>query len=157
MTNATAPNTPPSSSQVVGNGDKDPAEALHALRKDNGPREKATPHKSNSIPDDMREHLESIAVDLEAGIGNPAQEPENPWGNQLKLPKAQSLFDIAEAHIPPEDTLLGDRLLCVGGAMLLVGPSGIGKSTTAVQQDIQWALGRPAFALKPSRPLKMLT
>jgi RecA-family ATPase len=41
--------------------------------------------------------------------------------------------------------------------MLFVGPSGIGKSSASIQQDILWALGRPAFGIKPARPLRILT
>lgn len=63
------------------------------------------------------------------------------------------------ANTPPsvEDTLLGDRFLCREGGMLFVGPSGIGKSSASVQQDILWALGREAFGIKPARPLKIVT
>jgi hypothetical protein len=38
----------------------------------------------------------------------------------------------------------GNRFLCVEGGLLFVGPSGIGKSSAGMQQDICWALGRPA-------------
>ncbi len=68
---------------------------------------------------------------------------------------------IALAETPPEvfekDNLLGNRFLCVEGGMLFVGPSGIGKSSASIQQDILWALGRPAFGIKPVRPLRILT
>jgi DnaB-like helicase N terminal domain/AAA domain len=55
------------------------------------------------------------------------------------------------------DNLLGNRFLCVEGGMLFVGPSGSGKSSAGVQQDVAWSLGRPAFGIKPSRPLRILT
>jgi hypothetical protein len=38
-----------------------------------------------------------------------------------------------------------DRWLCGGGAVLLAGPTGIGKSSLAMQAAISWALGRPLF------------
>jgi hypothetical protein len=38
--------------------------------------------------------------------------------------------------------------------MLLVGPSGIGKSSLSMQCMILWALGRECFGLRPARPLK---
>jgi len=60
---------------------------------------------------------------------------------------------IALAELDPAtfetDNLLGNRFLCVEGGMLLVGPSGIGKSSANVQQDILWSLGRPAFGIRP--------
>ena len=70
------------------------------------------------------------------------------------LPAVRSLFDINAASAP--ESLLGDRFLCRGSGMLLVGPSGIGKSSTLAQMQVAWALGRPAFGISPSGPLKTL-
>jgi len=70
---------------------------------------------------------------------------------------AVTIFDLLETPPNPLDTLLGDRLLCRGGAMLFVGPSGTGKSSSSMQQDICWALGREAFGITPARPLRILT
>ena len=69
---------------------------------------------------------------------------------------AMSLMALAELPPEPEKTLLGDRFLCVGGAMLFVGPSGIGKSSASVQMDILWGLGREAFGIMPTHPLRIL-
>jgi hypothetical protein len=41
--------------------------------------------------------------------------------------------------------------------MVFVGPSGIGKSSASVQQDMLWGLGRPAFGIAPAGPLRILT
>ena len=68
-----------------------------------------------------------------------------------------SLMDIGTGPADPQKNLLGNRFLCKGGAILFVGPSGIGKSSASAQQDILWGLGREAFGIKPSRPLKILT
>ncbi len=68
-----------------------------------------------------------------------------------------SLMDIATGPADPGKNLLGNRFLCKGGGMLFVGPSGIGKSSASAQQDILWGIGREAFGIKPSRPLKILT
>jgi hypothetical protein len=73
------------------------------------------------------------------------------------LPDAVSLIALGERHPDPNDTLLGDRFLCRKGGLLLVGPSGIGKSSASVQQDILWALGRPAFGIVPAGRLRILT
>jgi hypothetical protein len=89
-----------------------------------------------------------------AGIrSDPTQTP--PIGGGL-VPEAISLMALAEVQPEPEKTLLGDRFLCVGGAMLFVGPSGIGKSSASVQMDILWGLGREAFGIMPARPLRIL-
>lgn len=68
----------------------------------------------------------------------------------------QSLADLATTEIDTSDTLLGDRYLCRQGALLFVGPSGIGKSSASVQQDLCWAMGRAAFGIAPARPLRIL-
>jgi hypothetical protein len=57
----------------------------------------------------------------------------------------------------PRATVLGERFLCLGGALLFVGPTGIGKSSASMQQDILWSLGREAFGIRPARPLHILT
>jgi hypothetical protein len=54
------------------------------------------------------------------------------------------------------NTLLGNRWLCRAGSCLLVGQTGIGKSSFCVQAAITWALGKPLFGLAPVRPLKSL-
>lgn len=53
-------------------------------------------------------------------------------------------------------TLLGNRWVCQGGQLLLVGQSGIGKSSITVQAALMWALGEPFMGINPSRPLKSL-
>jgi hypothetical protein len=74
----------------------------------------------------------------------------------LPPPVAVSLMELADTPPDPEKTFLLDRFLCVGGGLLFVGPSGIGKSSASVQQDILWGLGRPAFGIRPARPLRIL-
>ncbi len=72
------------------------------------------------------------------------------------LASGRSLLDYAKAKIDPALTLLGDRFLCCGGALLMVAPSGVGKSSAGVQQDLLWSLGREAFGIKPARSLRIL-
>ncbi len=54
------------------------------------------------------------------------------------------------------NTLIGDRWLCRGGSCLIVGPTGIGKSSFSMQAVITWALGESLFGLTPCRPLRSL-
>lgn len=68
----------------------------------------------------------------------------------------RSLSDFYALPIDPSKTLLGNRYLCKEGGMLFVGPSGVGKSSASVQQDLLWALGRPAFGICPARPLRVV-
>jgi hypothetical protein len=86
------------------------------------------------------------------GVSGNSSEPD-------ALPTPTSIIALAEMDpaIFEADNLLGNRFLCVEGGMLFIGPSGIGKSSANMQQDICFALGRPAFGIKPRRPLRILT
>ncbi len=59
---------------------------------------------------------------------------------------------------PKEDTstLVGNRWVCRGGQLLLLGQSGIGKSSYTLQQAMTWALGLPFFGMAPKQKLKCL-
>lgn len=73
-----------------------------------------------------------------------------------QLPEARFLFDLKS---PPKDDpneLLKRRFLCRGSGLLFVGPTGIGKSSSAMQAMILWACGRDYFGIKSSGPLKSL-
>jgi hypothetical protein len=83
--------------------------------------------------------------------------PEQPSAPVCGAPEAVSLITLGELEPDPKRTLLGHRFLCTGGGLLFVGPSGIGKSSAGVQQDLLWGLGRPAFGIVPARPLRILT
>ena len=52
--------------------------------------------------------------------------------------------------------LLRHRFLCRGGGLLLVGPTGIGKSSLSMQMKIYWAIGQACFGFEPKQPLKSL-
>jgi RecA-family ATPase len=73
------------------------------------------------------------------------------------LDAARPLIDFANIPPDPQKTLLGNRFLCREGGMLFVGPSGIGKTSASVQQDLLWSTGEPAFGIVPARPMKILT
>jgi hypothetical protein len=75
----------------------------------------------------------------------------------LSSVEMQTFSDLFE-YKPEEDetVLLGNRWVCQGGQLLLVGQSGIGKSSLSVQAAMTWALGMPFFGIKPVRPLRSL-
>jgi hypothetical protein len=74
----------------------------------------------------------------------------------IVLPPATPML-LLEGRTPnPQNTFFQGRFLCRYGAMLFVGPSGIGKSSASVQQDICWSIGREAFGIIPERPLRIL-
>jgi hypothetical protein len=71
-------------------------------------------------------------------------------------PVAKRLDELVAHLVNDPNELLRTRYLCRGAGLLLVGPTGIGKSSWAMQAMILWALGRPAFGIVPSGPLKSL-
>jgi len=80
-------------------------------------------------------------------------------GGQLdkrRLPPVKTALEIF--NTPPEDgeTLIGNRFLCRGGGMLIVGPSGVGKSTLTAGLCAAFARGEPYLHIRPSGPLKIL-
>ena len=54
------------------------------------------------------------------------------------------------------DTVLGNRWLCRGGSLLIVGQSGTGKSSLMMQAAVAWSLGRDFFGIRPKRPLRIV-
>lgn len=72
-------------------------------------------------------------------------------------PKARLLSELVRSKDDEDpDELLRYRFLCRGGGLLLCGPTGIGKSSYAMQCAILWALGRECFDVKAARSLKSL-
>ena len=93
--------------------------------------------------------MSSRIVDYLPGVGEKEEQPSNP-------PVAVSLGDLVRPLENDPNELLKSRYLCKGGSLLLVGPTGVGKSSFAMQTMLLWSLGRPAFGIEPTRPLKSL-
>jgi hypothetical protein len=70
--------------------------------------------------------------------------------------KGNSPVGYLKAGICPEDILLGDGFLERASAVLLAGPSGIGKSSIAMQVGCCWSCGAIAFDFKPPRALRIV-
>ncbi len=71
-------------------------------------------------------------------------------------PMTRVVLDLEPASNDDGNTLLGNRWLSRGGGALLVGQTGIGKSTAVMQLTLCWALGRPCFGIHPAKPLKIV-
>jgi hypothetical protein len=69
---------------------------------------------------------------------------------------ARPLWQFERFKVNDPAELIKDRYLCRRGALLLCGPSGIGKSSLAMQLALAWAVGKSAFGFTPTGKLKSL-
>src|SRR5262249_39736621 len=78
-------------------------------------------------------------------------------GQPLPIPPdARPLSAFVRRSGDDPDELLKHRFLCCGAGLLFCGPTGVGKSVATMQAMILWGLGREAFGIEPTRPLKSL-
>jgi hypothetical protein len=75
---------------------------------------------------------------------------------QPEPPASKPLTDLKRREVNDPTELLRTGYLCQGGGLLLCGPTGIGKSSLAMQAMILWGLGRACFGIAPVKPLKSL-
>jgi len=86
-----------------------------------------------------------------------SEEPGQNNGEHEMFPRARLLSELVRPKYDQDpDELLRRRFLCRGGGLLLCGPTGIGKSSFAMQCAILWTLGRECFGITPARALKSL-
>ena len=79
----------------------------------------------------------------------------NQLADELAEPlRVSQLTAYDTSHDP--NNVLGNRWLCRGSSLVIVGQSGVGKSSLCMQLMILWALGLPAFNVAPVRPLRSL-
>ena len=97
----------------------------------------------------------SDATTDRATITSPARSSKQE-SKPHKVAAYHRVSDLIDVPHDPALNLLGDRFLCRGGATLFIGPSGVGKSSASMLQDLSWACGRSAFGIKPAGPLKVL-
>jgi hypothetical protein len=70
--------------------------------------------------------------------------------------EVRQLFGIKRPEPGDESELIKDRFLCRGGGALLIGQTGKGKSSLAMQAMLSFSIGRTLFGIAPSGPLKCL-
>jgi len=110
--------------------------------------------QGGATAEDLRAAMEFASI---VDVNPAAPEAE---ATALDQPEAVSLGKpLAELRTrqPGDDSeLLRHGYLCRGAGLLLVGPTGIGKSSLALQTALCWGLGREAFGIVPTRPLRSL-
>ena len=68
--------------------------------------------------------------------------------------KFKPLNELTPGSLYDGLTLLGNRCLCRCGSLLMIGRTGIGKSSFAMQCALCWGAGKEAFGIKPAGVLK---
>ena len=118
----------------------------------------SNPSRYSRCPGGARGEMQQRLVSLRLGAPSWSEwaESKDPELTTY-LDNGRSPADLSEAEIVDYQTLLGDRFLCRGGAMMMTGTTGIGKSSAAMQQDVAWGCGRETMGLRPNGPLKVLT
>ena len=84
-------------------------------------------------------------VDWAAGKGD---------GEHMQVHDHDALMNYVAENDP--NNLVGRNWLKREGSLLLIGQSGIGKSSLVMQMAISFALGRPLFGIAPIGPLKVM-
>lgn len=74
----------------------------------------------------------------------------------LEYPLARPIGDLQPPPKDDPEELLKYRFLCRAGGLLVVGPTGIGKSSFVLQMLALLANGMPAFGIEPTRPLRSI-
>jgi len=86
-----------------------------------------------------------------SGPNKDEQEKAQPY-----QPKGDSPVGYLTKGLRPNDILVGDGFLERGGAIMIAGPSGIGKSSQAMQIGCYWSCGEVAFDLGAHTALRVL-
>lgn len=100
---------------------------------------------------DRRQELLSLAIGCESFAEWLTLQEVDSLGKAI-TPAELEAFDASK----DTNNLLGNRWLCRGMACLLIGPSGVGKSSLNLQAAAAWAVDEPALGIVPVRPLKSL-
>ncbi|MBE7465415.1 MAG: AAA family ATPase [Planctomycetes bacterium] len=79
---------------------------------------------------------------------------QSPASEALAVIRPKALFEYDPGDDP--NALLGSRWLCRSGSCLIVGQTGLGKSSFSMQAAVTWALGEALFGIRPVRPLRSL-
>lgn len=102
-----------------------------------------------------RGEKEQRIVALNVGVAN-----WDEWLSYLESSEVPEEVSIEQLENYDTDndptTVLGNRWLCQGGSLCVIGQSGIGKSSFLMQFAIMLAIGRPFFGVEVKRPYKCI-
>ena len=94
----------------------------------------------------------------EAGPAETAGSADSadPAGSAPSKYQVRSIGDLRPPPILDPNVLIEKNFLNLGGGMVLAGPTGVGKSSFAMDLAMSFGAGLERFGFKPARPLKSL-
>ena len=100
----------------------------------------------------------SNATDPDTLLEHYARLAQKRKGSRSKVSLGPQRMDLdalltADRKNDPNN-VLGNRWLCKGGSLLIVGQSGTGKSSLMTQAAVHWSIGKEFFGIKPVKPLR---
>lgn len=98
---------------------------------------------------------ESTTGQLQPTNEPPPPSPPVPLDDAL-MPGDMTLEELERIPIDQEAELIRHRFLCKAGSMLLVGPTGVGKSVLLMQLMYRWGVGMSFLGIEPARPLRSI-
>jgi RecA-family ATPase len=122
-------------------------------------RQNRNPSRLSRCPDGWRTVADEprqqrlLALNLGAANWDAWERDQTVTGAGEPL-RVSQLAAYDTSHDP--NNVLGQRWLCRGGSLVIVGQSGVGKSSLCMQLMLLWALGQNAFGIAPVRPLRSL-
>lgn len=99
---------------------------------------------------------EDLKSKKSASLDEMLDDPKLIATEAFKKLKVRGLMEFADLPDDPDSNLLGRRWLERGAMAMLFAPSGVGKTSIALQASAEWSLGQEAFGIKPERPLRIL-
>lgn len=112
------------------------------------------PSRFSRLAGILRDGVEQKLISLGTGLPNWSAWEE--WRDSEEVVEPSKPSDLLNYDTKQDpNNLIGNRWLCKGGSLTIVGQSGVGKSSFAMQLGITMALGKSFFGVRPVRPLRV--
>lgn len=139
---------------------KERAEKVYALFPDID-AQNHNPNRLSRAPDGLRTVQKEVRRQrlLKVNVGAASFESWEALNEAKTHGEGYTLDELLAYDVENDpNTVIGQRWLCKNGSLVLVAPSGVGKSALTSQLSLGWSIARPdlTFGIKPIRPLRQL-
>lgn len=119
------------------------------------------PNRLSRTPDGFRTVEKQVKRQrlLQLNVGATSFEAWEALNEAKQHGEAYTLAELLEYDVEADpNTVIGKRWLCKSGSLVIVAPSGVGKSALTSQLALGWSIGKEemTFNIAPIRPLKQL-